>query len=229
MNDSLSNLIQDFHPKRWLSTFENNSLTYLFKMGFLYHGLGFSAAILLFVVQEYGFGYKVPPPEFSLGMLLLAGPLEETLFFGIPFYLTNNHYVLLVTGSAWAIIHIFNTDMVNPTFEYLAYPNVVFAFVSLFYSLRTWTSGKGWFSILFHSLWNFIVFVLVLVEGEYSWSLIYEDGLIEFEMLIFSVILVAITCGIYRMRNKLAKIKRKWILNGVVIVPTIVFMFSILQ
>lgn len=68
-------------------------------MGFMYHGLGLALAKLLFVVQEYGFGYKVPVPEFSLGILLLAGPFEETLFFGIPFYLTNNHYVLLVTGS----------------------------------------------------------------------------------------------------------------------------------
>ena len=197
-------------------------------MGFMYHGLGLALATLLFVVQEYGFGYKVPVPEFSLGMLLLAGPFEETLFFGIPFYLTNNHYVLFVTGSVWAIIHIFNTDIVNPSFEYLAYPNVVFVFVSLFYSLRTWISGKGWFSILFHSLWNLIVFVLVLFEGEYSWSFIYEDGLIEIGMLILSIILVIITYGVYRWRDRLAKIKRKLILNGAVIFATIIFMISTL-
>ena len=197
-------------------------------MGFMYHGLGFVLAMLLFAIQEYGFGYTVTAPEFSLGLLLLAGPMEETLFFGIPFYLTNNLYVLLVTGSAWAFIHIFNTDTVNPSFEYLSYPNFAFAFVSLFYSLRTWISGKGWFSILFHSLWNLIVFVLVFVEGEESWSFVYEDGSADIGILIMSVILVAVTYGLYRWRDTLAKRRRKWILNGTVIFVTSIFMFSML-
>jgi hypothetical protein len=42
---------------------------------------------------------------------------------------------------------------------------------SLFFSLRTWISGKGWFAVLTHSLWNGIFFTLGCLVGEVSCSL----------------------------------------------------------
>ena len=194
--------MEDFHLKRWMSNFENTSIGYLFKMGFLYHGLALIIAYSIGAIQEYGFGYQVPLPEFPLGALLLAGPFEETLFFGIPFYLSNNHYVVLGVGTLWAIIHVFNTDIATFSFEYLSYPNLAVAIISLFYSLRTWTSGKGWFSILFHSLYNTIAFILMGIAGENPWVLSVDNGVTEIMMLILSVPLLGITYGLYRWRKR---------------------------
>lgn len=171
-------------------------------MGFLYHGLAIAVAYIVWVIQEYGFGYVVPVPDFPLGALLLAGPFEETLFFGIPFFLSNNHYVVLAVGILWATFHAFNTDTLNFTFEYLSYPNLAVAIISLFYSLRTWTSGKGWFSILFHSLYNAFAFVLMGIVGKNPWVLSTDGGITEIGMLILSLPLLGITYGLYRWRKR---------------------------
>ncbi len=159
-------------------------------------------AFVIGAIQEYGFGYQVPLPEFPLGALLLAGPFEETLFFGIPFYLTNNHYVVLALGIIWARFHVFNTDVTTFSFEYLSYPNLAVAIISLFYSLRTWTSGKGWFSILFHSIYNAVAFIVLGITGENPWVLSVDDGVTEIGMLILSLPLLVITYGLYRWREK---------------------------
>ena len=201
LNKSRS-MIEDFHPKYWLHNFENNSLLYLFKMGLLYHGLAVVVAFAIGTIQEYGFGYSVPLPDFPLGALLLAGPFEETLFFGIPFYLSNNPYVVLAVGILWAMFHAFNTDTVTFSFEYLSYSNLSVAIISLFYSLRTWTSGKGWFSILFHSIYNAFAFVLMGIVNENPWVLSTDEGATEIEMLVFSVPLLGITYGLYRWRKR---------------------------
>ncbi len=171
-------------------------------MGFLYHMLAIVIASAIGATQEYGFGYHVLLPEFPLGALLLAGPFEETLFFGIPFYLTNNPYAVLVIGTMWAIFHVFNTDIATFSFEYLSYPNLAVAIVSLFYSLRTWTSGKGWFSILFHSLYNTIAFVVMGLTGENPWVMTVDRGVTEIGMLIVSVPLLGMTYGLYRWRKR---------------------------
>ncbi len=175
---------------------------YLFKMGFLYHILAIGVAFAIGAIQEYGFGYQVPLPEFPLGALLLAGPFEETLFFGIPFYLTNNHYVVLAVGTIWAIFHVFNTDIATFSFEYLSYPNLAVAIISLFYSLRTWTSGKGWFSILFHSLYNAVAFIVMGLTGENPWAMTVDRGITEIGMLIISLPLLGITYGLYHLRKR---------------------------
>ena len=195
-------LMEDFHPRNWLSNFEDTSIGYLFKMGFLYHGLALVTAYAIGAIQEYGFGYEVPLPEFPLGALLLAGPFEETLFFGIPFYLTNNHYVVLAVGLIWASFHAFNTDVTTFSFEYLSYPNLAVAVISLFYSLRVWTSGKGWFSILFHSLYNTIAFIVLGLTVENPWAITVDRGVTEIGMLIISIPLLGITYGLYRWRKR---------------------------
>ena len=200
-------IIQDFHFTRWLSKFESNSISYLFKMGILYHGLAVVIALIVSAIQEYGFGYAVPSPEFPLGLLLLAGPVEETLFFGIPFYLSNNHYVVLVVGILWAAMHAFNADVSTFTLEYLSYPNLAVAAISLFYSLRTWASGKGWFSIFFHSLYNGFAFILMGVSGENPRIVSTDGGITEIMMLVFSGPLLGITYGLYLWRKRREKKK----------------------
>src|SRR5690242_12456641 len=43
----------------------------------------------------------------SLDSALAAGPVEDTLFFGIPFYLSfGNHFLVLAGGIAWSILHL---------------------------------------------------------------------------------------------------------------------------
>ena len=126
-------------------------------MLFFYHGLG--VALLLggsAIVDAAIPGREEPSVERSLVPVLAAGPIEETIFFGIPFYIFGNAYSVLVTGAVWAAIHVLNT----PTFEIssLSFGNLFFVIPSLFFSLRTWTSGKGWFAILTHSAWNGIFF-----------------------------------------------------------------------
>ena len=166
-------------------------------------------AYIVSAIQEYGFGYTIQLPEFPLGLLLLAGPVEETLFFGILFYLSNNHYVVLAVGVLWAEMHAFNADVSTFTLEYLSYPNLAVAAISLFYSLRTWASGKGWFSIFFHSLYNGFAFVLMGISGENPWIVSADGGITEITMLIFSVPLLGITYGLYRWRKRREKKKEE--------------------
>ena len=40
-------------------------------------------------------------------------PIEETVFFGLPFYIVGNVYFVLVTGSVWVGINLFNTDTLS--------------------------------------------------------------------------------------------------------------------
>ena len=106
-------------------------------------------------------------------IVLHAGPLEETIFFGIPFYIFGNAYFVLVTGAIWVGIHLFNTDTLS--INSLAFGNLLFVLPSLFFSLRTWLSGKGWFSVITHSAWNGIFFSAGCSAGEFSCTAIESD------------------------------------------------------
>ena len=96
------------------------------------------------VVEKVFLDYEEPTRPLYLSLVLSAGPIEETIFFGIPFYVFANNLVVLAGGIIWAMLHILNTN----TFEMsaLAYANWLFVIPSLFFSLRTWISGKGWFA-----------------------------------------------------------------------------------
>jgi len=109
-------------------------------------------------------GYEEPNVVHSLLSVLSAGPIEETLFFGIPFYLFGSHYAVLATGALWAMFHIFNTNILD--ISHLAFANWLFVIPSLFFSLRTWVSGKGWFAIVSHSAWNAIFYTIGCKYGE---------------------------------------------------------------
>jgi hypothetical protein len=147
-----------------------------------YHGIGFILMLIgTSVVEKVFLDYEEPSRPLYLSLVLSAGPIEETLFFGIPFYVFGNHLVVLAGGIIWAMLHILNTN----TFEMsaLAYANWLFVIPSLFFSLRTWISGKGWFAVITHSIWNGIFYALSCISGQtfciISWSPAETPGIIN--------------------------------------------------
>jgi hypothetical protein len=99
------------------------------------------------------------------------------------------------------MIHILNTD----TFEIsaLAFANWLFVIPSLFFSLRTWISGKGWFAILTHSIWNGIFFALSCVSGQTFCMVMSPEG--DAQGIINSIILsgglLSLTYLLYRRKQ----------------------------
>ncbi|MFL6367999.1 MAG: type II CAAX prenyl endopeptidase Rce1 family protein [Nitrososphaeraceae archaeon] len=155
------------NPRTWLSKYRRTSIGYLTMMLILYHGIGILIMLVgISITQQLISNYKAPSIPLSIISVLSAGPIEETVFFGIPFYLFGNHFVALAGGVIWAALHVLNTNAIN--ISNLAYANWFFVVPSLFFSLRTWISGKGWFAIITHSVWNAIFFTLGCTFGEAS-------------------------------------------------------------
>jgi hypothetical protein len=121
------------------------------------------------------------------------------LFFGIPFYAFGNTYLVLATGIIWAATHIFNTA----TYELnaLAFGNMLFVLPSLFFSLRTWVSGKGWFAVATHSAWNGIFFAAGCSAGELKCTAIDSDIGATVTSIALSAILVVATYALYKRRE----------------------------
>ena len=191
----------DMHPKSWLSEYRNLSYWYLTKMGLFYSALGLVAAISITGIEYYVFDYEEPIIPISFIQIILAGPVEETLFFGIPFALSGNPFVVLITGGLWASSHIFNATLVEE--GSFSYSTVGFAVPHIFFSLRAWKSGKGWFTIPFHSAWNALIFGIAVAIGEFPLMIIDENfPELDIGMTIFSAILLGITFPLYRWRLK---------------------------
>jgi len=145
--------IEDIKPRSWLSSYRKTSVSYLVKMALFYYAMGVILQIAgNYLASQVITGYVGPSLPYSISIGLTAGPVEETLFFGIPYYLSGNPYLVLATGLAWSVGHIFNTEVFQIT--HLAYGNFLFTLPHIFFSIRTWMSGKGWFAIVFHSAWN---------------------------------------------------------------------------
>ena len=193
----------DFHPKTWLSKYRQTSFLYLSKMGLFYSGLGLVLAFTVYGIQLVGFGYEEPILPVSLITAITAGPIEETLFFGIPFALSGNHFVMLGTGILWALTHLANAQLVGIEGA-LSYSNFAFTITHIFFSIRTWRSGKGWFTIFFHSVWNTVVVMLSMTLGDMP-VMIYDpifSGMMDVGFIIIAVILMAITYPLYKWRLK---------------------------
>lgn len=192
----------DMDPRSWLSTYRQTSMQYLLKMGLFYSGLGLVVAYSVFGIQYFLFDYEEPSSPISLVMALTAGPIEETLFFGLPFSLTGNHFVILGTGTLWALAHLFDPAVI--LVGKLSYSTFAFTIPYIFFSLRTWKSGKGWFAILFHSLWDAIIFAIAVIVGENPLMIVDTSfyGLADMALIILSAILLAITYPLYRWRIK---------------------------
>jgi hypothetical protein len=190
----------DFHPRSWLSKYRRTSVGYLTKMLFFYHGIGIGLLLLgSAVIEQVLPDYQEPDIPRSLLSVLAAGPLEETIFFGIPFYVFGNAYLVLATGIVWAGTHIFNTT----TFEVntLAFGNLLFVLPSLFFSLRTWVSGKGWFSVVIHSAWNGVFFAAGCSAGEFACTAVDSDISAMLITVALSAGLIAATYVLYKRRE----------------------------
>ena len=194
----------DINPKSWLSKYRRTSIVYLMKMLLFYHGIG-----LLFMLIGTSIAEKVivnyndrSIPRSSLISVLAAGPIEETVFFGIPYYLFGNYFLVLAGGIAWAMTHILNTNRLD--ISTLAYANWLFVIPSLFFSLRTWISGKGWFAIVTHSIWNGIFFTLGCASGEISCIAIFDEKnflTVGVSSLIVSLLLSILTYMLYKRKH----------------------------
>jgi membrane protease YdiL (CAAX protease family) len=194
----------DFNPRTWLSKFRRNSITYLVKMLLFYHGIGVGLLVLgTLILQQIIPNYQEPDIPRSLIGVLAAGPLEETVFFGIPFYVLNSSHAVIVTGAMWAVLHIFNTP--NIEVASLAFGNWLFVVPSLFFSLRTWASGKGWFSIVVHSAWNGIFFAAGCWGGDINCTTLEQDIFTNYLMIGLSAALLAGTYVLYKWRRKKEK------------------------
>ena len=188
--------IYDLNPRSWLSKYRKTSVTYLVKMGVFYLVIGL-------VLQQAGNGlaqhfisnYQIPSVPVSITLGVSSGPLEEIMFFGTIFYLSGNYLMVLVGGIIWSVLHIFNTsDIVSTN---LAYGSVFFTIPHIFFSLRTWISGKGWFAILFHTSWNAIVLGIQCTQG--SNCIPIGSGLVFFLDLSSIAATVVLSIALYRM------------------------------
>jgi len=133
--------------------------------------------------------YSEPTIPLTVISVIFAGPFEETLFFGIPFYLTGNNLVTLAGGLVWASLHILNTPTVQVS--------------SLAY--LTWLFVKGWFAIVSHSIWNLIFFAAGCTNGEFPCRIINEkDYLIDIAYVSTSAVFILLTYLLFlRYQNKM--------------------------
>lgn len=200
MTDRFADEKADFHPRSWLSRYRSNSVSYLAKMLLFYHGIGIGLLLMGSVVIEQVLpDHEEPSIARSLSGVLVAGPLEETIFFGIPFYIFGNAYSVLATGAVWAGIHVLNTDSLSVTG--LAFGNLLFVLPSLFFSLRTWVSGKGWFAVLTHSAWNGVFFAAGCSTGEFACTAVDSDMSTTAITVGLSAALLAVTYALYKRRE----------------------------
>lgn len=122
-------------------------------MAIFYHAL----SIAIMFVASFGVSsvisdYEAPSFPVSVVMSLTSGPVEEILFFGLAYYVAGTPQAILFTGAIWSVAHIFSTQVFQ--INTLGYVSFLIAIPHMFFSLRVWLSGKGWFAILFHSAWN---------------------------------------------------------------------------
>ena len=153
------------------------------------------------IVQKVISNYAEPSLPHYLALVLSAGPTEESLFFGIPYYAFGNHYLVLAGGIIWAMLHILNTHALD--IHNLAYANWLFVIPSFFFSFRTWISGKGWFAILFHSSWNAAFLVSYCLVEKNNCVLIGngEYFLLDLLSIISAALLLIATYRVYQYKR----------------------------
>lgn len=173
-------------------------------MVLFYHLIGFFIMVIGSIVVDMVVNdYSEPIIPLTVISVIFAGPFEETLFFGIPFYLTGSNLVTLAGGVVWASLHILNTPTVQASS--LAYLTWLFVTPSIFASLRTWITGKGWFAIVSHSIWNLIFFAAGCTNGEFPCRIINEkDYLNDIAYVSTSAVFILLTYFLFlRYQNKM--------------------------
>lgn len=196
----------DINPKNWLKPFQRKSAWYLLKMGLFYHFLGLilmylGSSLVTSVITDYA----VPQIPVSVSLALSAGFFEEAAFFGIPFYLSGNSIVVLGTGIVWSAAHLFNTGVIS--IETLAYGGFLFSIPHIFFSLRTWSSGKGWFAIGFHSGWNISFLMLYCGMGLRECTVI-NEGLFDILNIVMAIATIFIVYLAYLNQEKKKNLNR---------------------
>jgi hypothetical protein len=200
VSDRFADEKADFHPRSWLSRYRRTSVGYLTTMLFFYHGIGIGLLLMgTMVIERVLPNHEESSIPRSLSGVLAAGPLEETIFFGIPFYIFGNAYSVLVTGAVWVGIHLLNTESLS--INSLAFGNLLFVLPSLFFSLRTWVSGKGWFAVLTHSAWNGVFFAAGCSTGEFACTEVDGDAGTTAITVGLSAGLLAATYALYKRRE----------------------------
>ena len=187
-------ILFDLNPKTWLSQYCNKSIYHISILGLFYHILG----IALMTLGNMAASSLVPeymPTGMPISIVssLASGPIEESIFFGIPYLIFSNHHpwVLLMIGSMWSLLHLFNAstfDLAN-----ISYGAFLFTIPHIFFSIRTWTSGKGWIAIVFHSIWNLTILLYVCSMGLIQ-CLAFGQG--EFFIKDILLMLISITVSI---------------------------------
>jgi len=210
--------VYDINPKTWLKPFQKTSIFYLLKMGLFYHGLGL---ILMYVGSFFATsmisGYETPQFPVSLSLALSSGLIEESVFFGIPYYMTGNPLILLGSGIVWSTAHLFSSGVFS--IETLAYGGFLFSVPHIFFSIRTWISKKGWFAIIFHSVWNFTILILYCIWGLRQCS-IFND---TFDIL--NIIMAVSAGGIVYLAYQS---KTKHINQFLYLIPVLVILLAIM-
>ncbi len=205
MHPFVADLIRDINPRRWTRRYLRTSVQYLIVMVLFYHAIGIALLVAgSIVVQSIITDYKEPLKPITVISVIFAGPIEETLFFGIPLYATGSHLIVMAGGILWAMWHL-----LGPTVQLdsLAYANWLFVLPSIFLSFRTWISGKGWFAIAAHSVWNISFFSLGCVSGEIDCKVYYENNAFsDIVTVSAAAILTMITFTLYRAKQKRLKL-----------------------
>lgn len=214
--------IHDINPKTWLQPFQKNGVSYLLKMGLFYHGLGL---VLMYVGSFFATstisGYEIPQFPVSVSLALSSGLLEESVFFGIPYYFTGNPLILLGSGIVWSVAHLFGSGVFS--IETLSYGGFFFTIPHIFFSIRVWISKKGWFAILFHSAWNFTFLSLYCMWGLRQCSIINDaSDILNVIMSVSTGVLVY-----FAYQNKKKYVNRfLYLIPTVIILAAIIILFS---
>ena len=197
--------VQDVQPRYWLRPFSSKSIPHIVAMGLFYHAIGLilmnaSHRIAAVLIPDY----TSPGIPISVATTLAAGPIEESIFFGIPYLMTLNPYVLVGIGFVWSFLHLFNTSTVD--FTSLSYGAFFFTIPHIFFSIRTWTSGKGWLAIVFHSGWNLSVLLSVCAAGLTQCMLVSSgDAMIKDILLVLTSAFVSILIYLaYKTKQKIS-------------------------
>ncbi len=197
----------DVSPSTWLKPYSNNSIKHILKMAIFYHVIGLLIAFVVWgAVILNDPSHEIPFYPLTLIDVTTAGPIEESLLFGLPYFLTGNQYVMLGTAILWTLFHVGGLDEDgNFSEEWLTWENFAFVIPTMFFSYRTWFSGKGWLSIVVHSVWNVGAFGVDCVSGEGD-CIIYESdvegNIISVVLILVSAILIGITFWAYRRRER---------------------------
>ena len=153
-------------------------------------------------------------------MAVTAGPVEESIFFGIPFYLFGSTYAVLGMGVFWSIVHVLNTNALDV--NNLAYGSLLFTIPHIFFSLRTWISGKGWFAIVFHASWNTTFLLSYCAAGLRACMIFSSD---EFTIDVLVIIIAGSLLAILYLLYKKHTVKNYQI-KYLITIPITVFAIS---